>query len=309
MVLTVLKPGIQATLQAAPRRGMRHLGVPASGAADPLSMAFANRLVGNPSDTCAVEMPFGMAAFQFETACAVGFAGAHVRIEIDGREVPMHQRLHIRAGEQVSIGAPETGVRIYMAIQGGFSADAFLGSLSTCLPAGFGGLSGRALRAGDRLACDSLQEVSGSEETPAHLRQPFSHTFALRCVPGPDVNRVPDWSAEQAYVATRRADRTGIEVTGPWPKPDRAALKPSAPVFPGAVQLTPSGNAFVLMPDSQTTGGYPHILQISRADRHLLGQIRPGDRIHFLKRTSDEAAKDLRQKTEWFRDWLPDIRF
>ena len=49
MTFKVLKPGLQTTVQAGPRTGLRHLGVPASGAADPLSLALANRLVGNAS--------------------------------------------------------------------------------------------------------------------------------------------------------------------------------------------------------------------------------------------------------------------
>lgn len=308
MALKVVAAGIQATLQATPRRGARHLGVPASGAVDPLSMALANRLIGNPADACALEMPFGLTEFELETDCALALAGAPAPITLGERNTGMHTTLHGRAGERLRIGTPEVGARIYLAIAGGFSGDEFLGSASTCLPAGFGGYRGRAVQVGDRLEVKNTGAFSDTSETPAPMRQTLSHSFALRCVPGPDAHLIPDWSAAQEFNATRRADRVGIEVAGSWPNPDNAALKPSAPVFPGTVQLTPSGKAFILMPDAQTTGGYPHVLQVIEADRHLLGQIRPGDRLHFLKRTPDEAAEDLRRKTEWFRDWLPDLR-
>ncbi|MEZ6010958.1 MAG: biotin-dependent carboxyltransferase family protein [Hyphomonas sp.] len=308
MGLTVLKPGVQATLQAAPRRGVRHLGIPASGPADPISMALANRLVGNFSDTCALELPFGLAEFEFEADCAIAITGAFARLERGGAEATMHETLQVKAGERVSIGAPESGARVYMAVTGGFVANNFLGSVSTCLPAGFGGLSGRALRRGDRLETFAGKDVAALK-TPPELRQTLSHTYAVRCVPGPDAGMIPDLSAVQEYTATRRADRTGIEVMGPWPELQHGSLKPSAPVFPGAVQLTPSGTAFVLLPDSQTTGGYPHVLQVIEADCHLLGQIRPGDRIRFIRRTPDQAAEDLRRKTEFVRNWLPDFRF
>ena len=309
MALSVLKPGIQATLQAAPRLGLRHSGVPASGPADPLSMALANRLVGNPSDACTLEMPFGLLAFEATADCTVAFAGAEAGIDIDGGTARLHETLRLGVGARLRVGAPETGLRIYMAIAGGFRGEAFLGSASTCLPAGFGGFGGRALQAGDTLEIAAPANAPARQETPVAMRPAFTHSFALRCVEGPDVSAIPDWSPEQAFQATRRGDRIGVEISGPWPTPDDAAMKPSAPVFPGAVQLTPSGDAFVLLPDSQTTGGYPHVLQVIRADRHLLGQIRPGDRIRFLRRTPDEAAEDLRRKTEWFRAWLPDFRF
>ena len=180
--------------------------------------------------------------------------------------------------------------------------------VSTCLPAGFGGHRGRALKAGDQLVPGLPVAAPAALETPQALRQVFTHSYALRCVPGPDAALLSDEMIRQEFHATRRADRIGIELAGPWPKPENGAQKPSAPVFPGTVQLTPSGNAFVLLPDSQTTGGYPHVLQVARADRHLLGQIRPGDRIRFLMRTPDEAAEDLRRKTAFFQDWLPDLR-
>ena len=286
---------------------MRHLGIPASGAADPLSMALANRLVGNAADECALECPLGMVSLTAQIDNAIGIAGASAEVQIEGRPVPMHQTLFLRAGETVSIGPPESGARIYLAVTGGFLAEDFLGSRSTCLPAGFGGMGGRALKAGDVLDTDTAAHDAGSCATPDNMRQAFSNSYALRCVPGPDEGIVEGWETDQEFSATRRADRTGVEITGSWPIPEQAALKPSAPVFPGTVQLTPSGAAFVLLPDAQTTGGYPHVLQVTRVDRHLLGQIRPGDRIQFLRRSPERAAEELRDKIEYFRDWLPDL--
>ena len=307
MALTVLKPGIQSTIQAAPRRGTRHLGVPASGPADTLSMALANRLVGNASVTAALEVPFGMVALEADKVHAIALTGAHVSAEINGKPVPMHQTLFMRAGETLSIGGAEIGARVYLAVAGGFAADEFLGSGSTCLPAGFGGLAGRSIRAGDVLEAMEYCHTQDVLQTPHSMQQIFTNAYALRCVPGPDEIRISGWEYGQDFVATRRADRTGIEVTGGWPRLEQAGLRPSAPVFTGAVQLTPSGSAFVLLPDAQTTGGYPHVLQVARVDRHLLGQIRPGDRVRFLRRTPDEAADDLRSKIEFFREWVPDF--
>lgn len=307
MSFEVLKPGIQATLQAAPRRQMRHFGVPASGPADPLSMALANKLVGNAVDECALECPLGMVSLKARTDCSIAITGAQVAAHIGNRGVGMHRTLVVMAGETITIGAPEAGARVYLAVAGGFAGDEFLGSRSTCLPAGFGGLAGRALNAGDIISTNTKPIAPSSLETPDRMQQEFQHSYALRCVPGPDADKIAGWEAHQDFVATRRADRTGIEISGSWPKPDQAAMKASSPVFPGAVQLTPAGAAFVLLPDAQTTGGYPHILQVARVDRHLLGQIRPGERIHFLLRSPDDAARELREKLGFFRDWLPDL--
>ncbi len=283
------------------------MGVPASGPADPLSMALANRLVGNRSDTCSLEIPYGVFSLEAKAEAKIAVTGAPVAVLIDGNVAPMHKTLSVRAGDAIELGPAETGARVYLSVAGGFTGNAFLGSTSTYLPAGFGGQEGRALKNGDVLSVCNPDTNPVDLETPEQMRQVFSHGFALRCAPGPDEDLIAGWDRIQDFVASRRADRTGIEVTGSWPQLQNSALKPSAPIFPGGIQLTPSGAAFVLLQDAQTTGGYPHVLQVAHADQHLLGQIRPGDRIQFLKRTPEEAAEDLREKVAYFRDWLPDL--
>ena len=55
----------------------------------------------------------------------------------------------------------------------------------------------------------------------------------------------------------------------------------TAPVRPGTVQLTPSGQCLVLMRDAQTTGGYPRILQLSEKAINMLAQKQTGTQIAF----------------------------
>ncbi len=76
MTLEVLKPGPQTTIQSAPRTGQRHLGVPSSGPADPLSMALANRLVGNDLLAPALEITLGGMSLRFHSNTAVALTGA-----------------------------------------------------------------------------------------------------------------------------------------------------------------------------------------------------------------------------------------
>jgi len=55
MSLTVLQSGTQTLIMDAGRPGYRHQGIPGGGAADRLSFAIANHLVGNKWDTPALE--------------------------------------------------------------------------------------------------------------------------------------------------------------------------------------------------------------------------------------------------------------
>ncbi|MFN4025416.1 MAG: biotin-dependent carboxyltransferase family protein [Hyphomonas sp.] len=308
MTIRVLRPGPQATLQGAARWGLRHQGIPASGPADPLSMALANRLAGNAPDATAIELTFGGAAFEFRSEAAFAITGATTACTLSGRPAPQHETLMANPGERLEIASAPAGTRLYLAVAGGFAAMTVFASTSTFLPAGIGGLDGRALKAGDDI--EALPAATPPPaRTPEHLRPAMTHSHALRCVPGPDFPENGDIVWQRTFHTSPRMDRTGIEMTGDWPPLSGPALKPSSALFPGAVQLTPSGTAFALLPDSQTTGGYPHILQIMRADRHLLGQIRPGDRVHFLKRSAREAYDDLNAKAALFAGWLPGFRF
>ena len=102
MTLTVLKAGLQSSLQAAPYRGLRKLAVPSGGAADGLSLALANRLVGRPLDAAAIEITLGPAEFRADRALAVAVTGAPCQVQINGEEAEPHQTLHLKAGDVLS---------------------------------------------------------------------------------------------------------------------------------------------------------------------------------------------------------------
>ena len=71
--------------------------------------------------------------------------------------------------------------------------------------------------------------------------------------------------------------------------------------FPGAIQVTPSGEAMLLMADRQTTGGYPQMAIVISADLPRAGQLAPGDWVSFdvVLRPEEEvldAIDELQQK-------------
>lgn len=304
--MLIIDPGVQCTVQASVRSGYRHAGVPYSGPADPLSMALANRLAGQAADAPCIEIAYGPVFFRFEAPMQFALAGAPVEVRLKGEVREMHTTLTAASGDLLELGAASAGARIYLAVSGDLESDRFLGSRSTYMPASFGGYEGRALAKRDRLSICNVRAIP-ELRTPEALRLPYSHAYALRAVAGPDFAG-PASALSSVYHVSHRLSRMGAELEGPFPPLAGSGSKPSSAVFPGALQVTPQGRGFLLLPDGQTTGGYPHLLQVIRADRHLLGQLRPGDSVRFLLRTQAEAEAALRAKQALIAAWVPDFR-
>jgi len=311
LTITVVKPGLQTTVQSRPRTGLRHLGVPASGAADPLSLATANCLVSNDWDAPALEVTLLGPTLRFNTDRAFAVTGGNFALTLNGETLHPHETVRAKAGDTLAIGGSGQGARCYVAFAGGLSAAEVLGSSSTYLPGELGGIAGRVLEKGDELRLHADTPDVNELSTPAEFRLPMSSSWALRACDSFETNRLTVESRERLFDSNwtvgRRADRMGLQLQGARLDVSSDGHMPSAPVFPGTVQCPESGSPFVLSVDAGTVGGYPRVAQVSRADRHLLGQLQPGDHVRLLYREVDHAAVDLRAKLSYWRDWLPDI--
>jgi len=309
VTIAVVKPGLQSTLQSRPRVGLRHQGVPASGAADPLSLALANKLLGNPWDAAAIEATLLGPVLRFDVDCAFALTGATASATLNGSAVAAHETLFANAGDQLVIGAIEVGARVYISVAGGLEADEILGSTSTYLQAGFGGLQGRALQSGDTLV--PLGNEAAFLQTPDEFRLPVFTSWGLRACIAAETDLLDEASSAVLFDTNwrvgRRADRMGLRFDGPSLSVSSEGRMPSAGVVPGAIQCPEDGKPYVLSVDAGTVGGYPRIAQVARVDRHVLGQLRPGDHVRLLRREPDEALAELATKVEYWREWLPQI--
>ena len=307
-MLRVIRPGLQSTLQGSPRIGTRHFGIPYSGPADAVSMALANRLVGNPQDATCLEITYGGFAASIEDAGSIAITGAVDRNLINGQSAAAHETLTLQPGDTLEISPPRDGARTYLAIRSGFQAKTEFGSTSTYLPAGFGGHEGRALIADDTLAPCGDARLDAILQTPLSLRPTLTGHFALRACTSAETDLLAPQSLKalfgDTFIAGRQGTRMGVALTGHRLGLESDGMMKSAPVFPGTIQCPTSGEPILLLCDAQTTGGYPRIASIARCDRHLLGQIRPGDSIRLLQRSLEAAAQDHAEKQQLLDEWL-----
>ena len=292
-VLEVVSPGLLSAIQDIGRAGLEPLGVPSGGAADPLGLAVANLVVGNEPGMAVVECTLLGPELRVLLDVTAGLGGADLGAHAlpSGRTLGPGASHRLRAGEVLAFAdvEPDSGCRAYLAVAGGIDVPEVLGSRSTSLVGGFGGLEGRALRAGDRLRARTGAPGSAGAQWPLDLPLPSLDT-TVRVLAGPDAidggaAGSPASLAQLlagAWTVRHDSDRRGLRLEGPaLSSLGSIAERPSRAVLTGAVQLTPSGQPIVLMPDAGPTGGYPVIAVVCSADLWLLGQLRPGSEVAF----------------------------
>ena len=297
-VLEVTSGGFHSTIQDLGRFRYSHLGISRAGAADALALRLGNRLVGNRDGAAAIEMTVSGGSFRFLKSAWIAFSGSDCGPSIDGEPITMATSFPVRAGQTVRTGSLEHGARSYLCVNGGVNVPVILGSRATFVSGKWGGLAGRALQAGDRLstASDALRPPGYrrlTSELKAAYRAPVSE---LRATRGPQW----EWFSSRArqdffsceFEVTMDGDRRGLRLAGPpleYESEKRETELVTEGVANGAVQVPAGGQALALFCEQQTTGGYPKIANVIRADLFRLGQLRPGNRFKFRECSFEEA--------------------
>ena len=299
--LRVMAPGFLTTVQDLGRFGHGEEGISAAGAADPLALRLGNRLLGNPEGAPALEMTLTGGTFVFERAATAVLAGSDFGATLDGVPVPPWIPFQGGPEQTLAVGPTREGARTYLCVRGGLDVPRVLGSASTHLLTGIGGMHGRALRSGDRVPVGREPEEP-LRAVPLHRLRALHAGGPLRFTPGLQA----DWFQPEAHLRLATAewsvlegsDRTGLRLSGP-PLPrsvwDELATE-GAPL--GAIQVPGEGGPIVLFVDHQTTGGYPRIGNVVAVDLARLGQLRPRDTLRFEPVGFEEARALLLRQEE-----------
>jgi len=303
--LRVVQPGIYTTVQDSGRHGYQHLGIPVSGALDPLAMRLANRIVGNRDGEAVLEILHHGPTLEVRAdSVRVALVGGSAAMEIEGRaqRIPGGRSVRLTSGDQLRIAATGEAASAYLAVAGGFDLPGVLGSRSTYARGGFGGYRGRPLAAGDDLplcsadAPETLEQLLG-EPAPARPGR-------LRVIPGPQHDH---FTAEAIamletadYTVSRASDRMGMRLDGPALDHKGRFNIVSDNIAPGAIQVPGDGLPIILLADRQTTGGYPKIATVISSDLPALGRLRPGDPLRFESVGLEDAADARRELADSF---------
>jgi biotin-dependent carboxylase-like uncharacterized protein len=296
-VFQILKPGLFTTVQDVGRCGYLKYGVPISGAMDTFSHVAANLLIANsPNDAC-LEITLIGPELQALKRTQVAITGGAISPEIDGEKVSMWQTLDVQEGDVISFGQMEGGCRAYVSIRGGINTPPVLGSKSTYVRGGFGGINGRQLKTGDVIEGFDLSLLRVEYSMPEELIPQFTGKFAANVILGPQAYMFTEKGVStflsNPYKVAPEADRMGYRLEGQKIEHKAKADIVSDALLPGAVQVPKNGKPIIIMRDAQTTGGYAKIAVVTIPDVSLLGQAKPNDIIEFSKITISLARKKL----------------
>lgn len=321
MSLRVEDTGPLALVVDGGRYGVRHLGVTQGGAMDWVSLYWANWRLGNAVDAAGIEILAGGLRLVAEADITLALAGADLEARIDDAPLAAGapgSRFTLKRGQRLGFASPRQGLRAYLALPGGVAGEPLLGSLSSTVREGLGGLDGQGkpLMKGDLLeathalgvgtpALDGASQASPDSEALAASwsAAAASTVMVLELVPGAQIAAFSGASLYRAFNDTwtvdQRADRMGIRLTGPELGCSmKGMISEGIPL--GAVQVPPDGQPIVLMNDRQTIGGYPRLGALTALACARLAQCQPGTQVRLAAIAPERARREhLAQLKAW----------
>ena len=313
-VMEIEAAGPLTTIQDRGRFGFGRYGVAPSGALDSVAMRIANLLVDNPEDEAVLEITLPGFSASMLTDAAIAVTGADLGWRQNNQPLGIWQSHRFHKGDTIAFRELNSGCRAYLSVGGGWEVPEIMGSKSTNLSSGFGGLGGRPLQKGDVLWTASPQLFLGAAGRKFDLNAvpAYRDFWQLRAVLGPQDDHFDEAAQDLFFNADYRvsdhSDRTGIRLLGApiSAKEGMAESILSEGVVAGTVQIPGDGQPIILLGET-VSGGYRKIATVITADLHLLGQVLPGDRIRFQAVTMREARQALWRLEEMigrFRDSL-----
>lgn len=248
--------GIGGAVVDGGRPGRAWVGAPRGGAVDLVSLALANRLVGNPEHAPAIETSGGL-SLTTAAPVMVAVTGALVATTVSGGPpVGWGVPVVLPPGARLRFGRLLDGARAYVAVRGGVHVDR------------------------GRLVAGPDPHVPAADH-PAARRE---HPGSVRLWPGPRLDHFAPGTWQQLLAASftvTTTSRVGCRLTGPALRRVVTSELPSEGMVEGAVQVPPDGNPIIMLADHPVTGGYPVVAVVDPSDLHHVAQLAPGAPLRF----------------------------
>lgn len=311
MSIKILRPAVLTTLVSDGRVGSRSLGIGPGGPMDFFAMKIANYLVGNDREAV-LEIGHSSIELSIQKDSIVAITGKGFNAEVNDNPVLLWKPIKIKGDSTLKLKKISGGAWVYLSVHGGWASQSWLNSLTTNLSAKAGGYHGRILQKDDvvemnntKLSFDETKILSWGISTN-ELDKIYSQPGVIRCLRSVETELLSSESREKfeslEFAINSQSNRMGYRLQGePISLAEKLEMVSSSVDF-GTVQLLPDGNLIVLMADHQTTGGYPRIASVIKADLPKLAQLMPGEKVKFKMISLSEAETELLSREQSLND-------
>lgn len=264
----------------------RSRGYPYSDIAmDIRSHAWANKLLGNDVRALTAELLFGRLAAVATQDIRVACTGMDVSISVDDQPIHSWCSFDVPKGSCLRIKPNGVGMFLYIGVEFGWNT-----------------------QKSDRLIANGLGgNKSNLVCCPPRFWRRSNKLLALNFFVNPDFNASYRFEVEKfifsTWLISESRSRMGVRLTALencHSDSKLASLSFSIPVFPGDIQITPSGQPIVLQRGCQTIGGYQIMGTLDEKSLSLLSQASSGTKVCFHAITYEE----WKENTEKFHNFF-----
>jgi biotin-dependent carboxylase-like uncharacterized protein len=300
------------------RFGYRSYGIGCAGAMDRVALAAGNLALGNDANLAGVEFQLFPVTIRFHSDTAIALTGADCMPTLDGRSLPPWWVSNVKAGQVLTLSAPLSGMRSYLAVAGGIDVPIVLGSRSTQSRDGFGGFAGRPLRTGDQLpiapavALQFRDSFGLGIQPPDDVLQGGYHNWAaqgdvvLRVILASEYDQFDAASLHafktEAWTVTVQSNRMGYRLAGTSLQRVNPTEMRSQAIVAGVIQVPPSGEPIIQLSDGNSAGGYPKVAVVIESDLWRLAQAAPGCSLRFVQVSLDDARAARMEQAKYLAD-------
>lgn len=308
MKIKILSAGPLSTIQDEGRKGYLSSGISSNGVMDYNSMAIANVLVGNKLDEGVIETTYLGITAEFDCDSVIALTGAECLATINQTPVETYTAISVKSGDVLKMKSAISGMRSYVAVAGGFDISKQMGSVSTDVRSGIGGINGNRLSVGDEIPLTrSVRLIDGVVRKLPKLND-YKNEIEVRVVLGPQADKftkkgINDFLSNE-YLVSEKSDRMGIRLEGKGIESINGVDIISDGIAFGSIQISSSGMPIIMMADRQTTGGYAKIATVITVDLPLIAQLSKGAKIKFKKVSLSKAVSLLKKRDKQFKNYI-----
>ena len=276
-MIKVIDPGFYTSIQDLGRFGAQNFGVPISGCMDQCSADIANKIIGNNSLEALIELTMTGCCLKFENNTTIAITGSDMSPKLNGLSIDMFSAIEVKYGDILSFGRIKYGFRTYIAFRGGINSEKVMESKSMYV----GLTKNFKINKNDVIYLNDSNPLLNKKHEPSLKKLILSDE--IECYKGPEYSKLTAQNKQKLlstqFSISNNHNRMGYVLY----QKIKNTIKPiiTSHVMPGTVQLTPGGDIIILMRDSQTTGGYPRILQLTNKSIDYVAQKKTGSLIKF----------------------------